>query len=187
MTDCIFCKIVSGQIPSKKIYDDPRFMAFLDVNPRANGHTLVIPKKHASTLSELPKEDAGAYFQIVQHLAKTITERLGAGGYNLGSNNGETAGQAVPHIHMHIIPRYNTDKHKAGFEAAFPVNDSLKKDLDKTSLSITRGSTIPAIETSQPSKKESGAGEKKTEESGGKKKKWHFNETDDIDYDSIEN
>lgn len=186
MTDCIFCKIVSGQISSKKIYEDSEFMAFLDVNPRANGHTLVIPKKHVSTLTDLSKEDAGPYFQIVRHLAKTITERLGASGYNIGSNNGETAGQAVPHLHIHIIPRYNTDKHKAGFEATFPVNDSLKKDLDKTSLSITRGSTIPPIETSQPPKKESGSDTKKTEDTDAKKKKWHFTETDDIIHDSIE-
>jgi histidine triad (HIT) family protein len=155
MSDCVFCKIVGGEIPAFKVYEDANFLAFLDVNPRMKGHTLIIPKHHASTLLELPDNQVRGIFLVVKKVAASVTKALGAPAFTIGSNNGETAGQAVPHLHIHIIPRYNTDKHKAGFEAAFPVNDSLKKDLDKTSLSITRGSTIPPIETSQPPKKES--------------------------------
>lgn len=184
MTDCIFCKIASGEIPSKKIYEDQKFIAFLDVNPRANGHVLVIPKKHATTLNELPKADAGPIFQIVQHIAKTIQERLDAKGYNIGSNNGEAAGQAVPHLHIHIIPRYDTDKHKAGFEAAFQIEESLKGELDKTQNTITRGSILPPIVTSHPTAKRHGSTESKPESE--KEHKWTFSDTDDITDDSIE-
>ena len=187
MTDCIFCKIANSQIPSKKIYEDAKFLAFLDVNPRANGHCLIIPKKHAETLSNLPKEDAGAIFEVVQHLAKTITTRLGAKGYNIGSNNGEAAGQAVPHLHIHIIPRYDTDKHKAGFEAAFQVSEDAKKDIEKTLGTITRGTVLPPITTAESSQKESPAPQKEPEESSEKKElKWRFNKTEDITDDNIE-
>ncbi|MFH1432283.1 MAG: HIT family protein [archaeon] len=185
MTDCIFCKIVSGEIPSKKIYDDPRFMAFLDVNPRAKGHALVIPKKHAATLSDLSKEDAGSIFQIVQYIAKTITERLAAKGYNIGSNNSEPAGQAVPHFHIHIIPRYDTDKHKSGFEAAFQVQEPLKNDLDKTMSLLTRGSLLPAITTSQPQKEAKVAPKK--EKGSEEEHEWKFKDAEDIMDDNIEN
>ena len=189
MTDCIFCKIASGEIPAKKIYEDQKFLAILDVNPRAIGHCLIIPKKHATTLTDLPKEDAGPIFQIVQHLAKTITERLGAKGYNIGSNNGEAAGQAVPHLHLHIIPRYDTDKHKAGFEAAFQVNEDAKKDIDKTLNTITRGKPLPPIKTTSSSQTPKPASSTKEEKEDPDKKsepKWRFNNADNIMDDIIE-
>ncbi len=187
MTDCIFCKIATGQIPSKKIYEDAKFLAFLDVNPRAIGHCLVIPKKHTTTLTDLPEEDAGQIFRIVRHLAKTITERLGAKGYNIGANNGEAAGQAVPHLHIHIIPRYDTDKHKAGFEAAFQVNEDAKKAIDKTLSTITRGSVLPPIKTAVSPKKEPQPQKKEPEKPNKKEEpKWRFNETEDITDDCIE-
>lgn len=186
MTDCIFCKIVSGEIPSKKIYDDHKFMAFLDVNPRAKGHALIIPKKHASTLSDLSKEDAGSIFQIVQYIAKTATERLAAKGYNIGSNNGESAGQAVPHFHIHIIPRYDTDKHKSGFEAAFQVQEPLKNELDKAMSLLTRGSLLPSIATSQTQAKEEKVSPKK-ETGSDEEHEWKFKDTEDIMEDNIEN
>ncbi len=185
MTDCIFCKIATGEIPSKKIYEDQKFLAFLDVNPRAVGHCLVIPKRHVATLSDLPQEDAGPMFQIVQHLAKTITERLGAKGYNIGSNNGEAAGQAVAHLHIHIIARYDTDKHKAGFEAAFQVNEDAKKDIDKTLSAITHGSILPPVKTiSSPTKEPEVAKEEESGKEGGPK--WRFNDADNIGDDIIE-
>ncbi len=189
MTDCIFCKIASGEIPTKKIYEDQKFLAFLDVNPRAVGHCLIIPKKHAATLTDLPKEDAGPIFQIVQHLAKIITERLGAKGYNIGSNNGESAGQAVPHLHLHIIPRYDTDKHKAGFEAAFQVNEDAKKDIDKTLSTITRGKIIPPVKTTSSSPAANPSSSAKEQDETEDKKgepKWCFNDEDDIGDDTIE-
>ncbi len=185
MTDCIFCKIATGEIPAKKIYEDLKFLAFLDVNPRAVGHCLVIPKKHAATLSELPQEDAGSMFQIVRHLAKTILERMGAKGYNIGSNNGEAAGQAVAHLHIHIIPRYDTDKHKAGFEAAFQVNEDAKKDIDKTLSAITRGTILPPVKTmSSPVRGPEAAKEGEPDKKDGPK--WSFNDEDSIGDDTIE-
>ena len=185
MTDCIFCKIATGEIPSKKVYEDQKFLAFLDVNPRAVGHCLVIPKKHAVTLSDLPQEDAGSMFQIVRHLAKTILERMGAKGYNIGSNNGEVAGQAVPHLHVHIIPRYDTDKHKAGFEAAFQVNEDAKKDIDKTLSAITRGSILPPVKiASLPVRRSEPVKEGEPDKKEGPK--WSFNDGDSIGEDTIE-
>jgi len=185
MTDCIFCKIANGEIPAKKIYEDQKFLAFLDVNPRAAGHCLVIPKRHAATLSDISQEDAGHMFQIVRYLAKMIIERMGAKGYNVGSNNGEAAGQVVAHLHIHIIPRYDTDKHKAGFEAAFQVSEDAKKDIDKTLSAITRGSILPPVKIASSAVRVPEAA-KEGEPDKKEGPKWCFNDEDNIGDDIIE-
>ena len=143
MNDCIFCKIAKGEIPALKIYEDSDFIGFLDVNPRFIGHALVIPKKHAETILELDDEQTEHMFKIVQKIAKEITETLGAKGFNIGNNNGQIAGQAVPHAHIHILPRYDTDEHHAGFEAAFKPSEDAKKELETT---VKKIGTISSIE-----------------------------------------
>ena len=113
MSDCIFCRIAAGEIPSKTIYEDETFRVILDLGPATKGHALILPKQHAANLYELPDETAEKVLPLAKKLAKQLREKLGCDGLNLVQNNGETAGQTVMHFHMHLIPRYNGDD--AGF------------------------------------------------------------------------
>ena len=107
--NCIFCKIANGEIPSATVYEDEDFRAILDLNPASKGHTLIIPKKHAANLFELPEETAEKVLPIAKKLGARLKEGLHAEGLNVVQNNGEAAGQTVMHFHMHLIPRYNND------------------------------------------------------------------------------
>lgn len=107
--DCIFCKIANGEIPSKTVYDDSDFRAILDLSPATKGHTLILPKTHASNLYELPEEMAAKVLPVAQKIASKMKEKLGCDGLNLVQNNGEAAGQTVMHFHLHVIPRYEND------------------------------------------------------------------------------
>ncbi len=127
--ECIFCKIIEKKIPAAVIYEDPYVISFLDINPRFKGHALVIPKVHVSTLDELGDEALAHLFVVVKHVAKNLKETLGADGYNIISNNGSVAGQVVPHLHIHVVPRYADEKKGIGFEATFPVDEEAKNKL----------------------------------------------------------
>ncbi len=107
--DCIFCKIVSGDIPSLKIFEDKKVLAFLDIGPLADGHLLVIPKNHYEKLDEMTEEDITAIAAVLPRLAKALIQATGAEGYNLLQNTGECAGQVVKHVHFHLIPRKPND------------------------------------------------------------------------------
>lgn len=107
--DCIFCKIVTGEIPCHKLYEDDDVLAFLDIGPLSAGHTLVIPKGHYETIDQVPAEIAAAMFKIVPGLSQAIMQATGATSWNLLQNNGSDAGQVVPHVHLHIIPRFAGD------------------------------------------------------------------------------
>ena len=107
--NCIFCKIANGEIPSATVYEDEDFRVILDLNPASKGHTLIIPKKHAANLFELPEETAEKVLPIAKKLGARLKEGLHAEGLNVVQNNGEAAGQTVMHFHMHLIPRYNND------------------------------------------------------------------------------
>lgn len=106
---CIFCKIVAGQIPCHKLYEDAEVLAFLDVGPLSRGHALVIPKAHYATIDAMPAELAAACVRVVPRLSRAIVETTGAAGWNVLQNNGGVAGQAVDHVHFHIIPRDEGD------------------------------------------------------------------------------
>jgi len=103
MTDCIFCKIVKGEVPADKVYEDDHSFAFLDISPVTAGHTLVIPKKHYVTIMDMEKEDLDKFMETVQKVSKAIEKY--SEGVNLLQNNHEVAGQVVPHVHFHVIPR----------------------------------------------------------------------------------
>jgi histidine triad (HIT) family protein len=103
--DCIFCKIVDGEIPSHTVGENDSAYAFLDVNPLARGHTVVIPKEHHEHVGDMPGEVAGELFQLVNELTPAVQAAAGATGSTIGFNNGEDAGQEVPHAHCHIVPR----------------------------------------------------------------------------------
>ena len=109
MKDCIFCKIVSDEIPSLKIYEDNQTMAFLDIAKDVDGHILVIPKKHCKNILDVDDHTLVAVTQTVKKISKHLTEQCGYDGINLLNANEECAGQSVPHFHVHIIPRKNED------------------------------------------------------------------------------
>ena len=107
--DCLFCKIVAGEIPSERVDEDERTVAFMDINPATRGHALVVPRRHAANLLEIDAEDLAATVAAAQRLARTTTERLGADGVNLLNSCGPAAWQTVFHFHIHVIPRYEGD------------------------------------------------------------------------------
>ena len=106
---CVFCKIVAGEIPALRVYEDDQVLSFLDIGPLAEGHLLVIPKEHHLTLDEMSPEAVGAVTSVLPRLARAVTEITGAAGYNVLQNNGQVAGQEVGHVHFHVIPRCEGD------------------------------------------------------------------------------
>ncbi|MBE9582385.1 MAG: HIT family protein [Proteobacteria bacterium] len=107
--DCIFCKIVAGEIPSVKIYEDDRVLAFMDINPLNDGHILIIPKAHAATIHEISEADFLAVMSVTHKLAAAVQKTLAPEGINILQLNGEAANQVVPHLHVHIVPRWSGD------------------------------------------------------------------------------
>lgn len=107
--DCIFCKIASGSIPSLRIHETPELVAFLDVNPLAHGHVLIIPRQHYENLLDAPPKIVAALAAETPRLAKAVLKATGATGLNLLQNTGESSGQAVFHLHFHLIPRLGGD------------------------------------------------------------------------------
>ena len=105
MTDCIFCKIVAGQVPSQRVYEDERVFVFMDAFPVADGHTLVIPKAHAENLFETPTVDLQAVIAVSRRVADALRSVLSPDGLMVFQLNGEAAGQTVFHYHMHLLPR----------------------------------------------------------------------------------
>ncbi|WP_078381547.1 HIT family protein [Sutcliffiella halmapala] len=138
MQDCIFCKIIEGDIPGAKVYEDEHVLAFLDISQVTKGHTLVIPKVHKKDIYELTPDIAANLFKAVPKIAKSIQNQFHPIGLNLLNNNGEDAGQSVFHYHIHIIPRYGKGD---GFGAVWKSNQSeyTSADLQEISSKIAAG------------------------------------------------
>lgn len=107
--NCLFCKIISGEIPSNKVYEDNAVFAFLDIYPASEGHTLIAPKKHYSNFTDMSTEDVASLFEAARKITAAVEKTFSAQGSNIGINNGEVAGQEVPHVHVHVIPRKKGD------------------------------------------------------------------------------
>ena len=120
---CIFCEIIRGNIPSKKVYEDDDILAILDISQTTKGHTLVMPKKHYENFLEMPEEEFTNLMARVQKLAKMIGKNLKANGCNILINTNEVAGQSVMHTHVHIIPRYDQ-------------NDTVRFEFTENSLDL---------------------------------------------------
>ncbi len=133
MADCIFCKIVRGEIPSLKVCEDDKMLAFLDIAPINAGHTLVITKEHFDAFSDLSDKSAEMLILTVKELAPKIAKAVGAAGFNIGINNGKAAGQIIPHAHIHIIPRFEKDglKHWPGKKYEENVMKALAEKIKK--------------------------------------------------------
>ena len=108
-TDCIFCKIVAGQIPCHKLLENADCLSFLDIGPLAEGHTLLIPKRHFASLADIPGDVLGRALMALPRLVRAVTAATGAEGCNVLVNEGKVAGQVVPHVHIHVIPRVTGD------------------------------------------------------------------------------
>ena len=106
---CVFCRIVAGEIPAEVVLREPEVVAFLDVQPLADGHVLVVPRAHVALLEDLEPASADALLRAVVRLARPVREALGAAGTTIGVNNGEATGQTIPHVHVHIVPRWAGD------------------------------------------------------------------------------
>lgn len=107
--DCVFCKVVSGQIPSVKIYENDKVLAFLDIGPISEGHTLVIHKQHTTSVANTAPSMMQELAEVLPRLSKAVQKAMDADGYNVLCNNGAAAGQVVEHLHFHIIPRKMND------------------------------------------------------------------------------
>lgn len=107
--DCIFCQIAAKKIPSSIVYEDEDFIAFLDIHPANKGHTLVVQKNHVDDFLKLREETVKEMFSIAQRVAYGVKKATNANAFNIVQNNGPAAGQAIPHVHMHIIPRFEND------------------------------------------------------------------------------
>ena len=112
MEDCIFCKIVKGKVPADKVYEDENFIAILDINPEMEGHTVVLPKKHFQTLLDLPSTLGTEMLDAIKKVALKLIDENKAEGFNVVINNYKVAGQEVPHVHAHILPRKKDDRMK---------------------------------------------------------------------------
>ena len=107
--NCIFCRIIKGDIPAAKVFEDKDILAFLDISPANPGHTLVMPKKHVEKSTDLKEAEVKKLFSIVNKVTLAVHKAVSPAGYNIIVNNGKSAGQVVPHLHVHIIPRHDND------------------------------------------------------------------------------
>ena len=126
-TNCIFCKIANGEIPSKTLYEDDQFRVILDLGPATKGHALILPKEHYANLYELSDELAAKVLVLAKKMITKLTDILGCDGYNIVQNNGEAAGQTVFHFHLHMIPRYKDD----GVGVTWKVGELKEEDKEE--------------------------------------------------------
>ena len=136
--DCIFCKIVAGQIPCFKIHEDAETLAFMDINPLTEGHALVIPKRHCTGLFDAPPEALAAVARAAQTVALGLRKALGLDSLNLVQANGPWAAQSVPHLHLHLIPR--REKDGAGLDWALKPGDmsAIQALADRVAKAVAR-------------------------------------------------
>lgn len=135
MEECLFCKIVKGEIPCQKVYEDGDFFAFLDINPRNPGHTLVIPKNHYETIFDMPDNEIDGYLHAVKKVASAVKSGMRADGISIAQSNGRAAGQVVAHAHFHVIPRFLSEG-PPGLESMLSAKKLTEEMLKKTSEAI---------------------------------------------------
>ncbi len=130
MSDCIFCKISNGEIPSNTIYEDDNYRVILDLSPATKGHALILPKQHFANIYEMPEEKVSEAFALAARMAASMTEKLGADGFNIVQNNNEVAGQTVFHFHIHLIPRYKGDGQRIAWDPKESTPEGLAEIRD---------------------------------------------------------
>ena len=128
MSDCIFCKIANGEIPSATLYEDDDFRVILDLGPATKGHALILPKAHYADLTEIPEELAGKATGVAKKIVTAMKSALPCDGYNVVQNNGEAAGQTVFHYHVHLIPRCKNDHAGVSWKPG-ELTDEVKEEV----------------------------------------------------------
>ena len=131
MSDCIFCKIANGEIPSATLYEDEDFRVILDLGPASKGHALILPKAHAANIYEISDDMAAKAMILAKKMATKMTEALKCDGFNIVQNNGEPAGQTVFHFHMHLIPRYEGDQVGITWKPGTVTDEAKNEILEK--------------------------------------------------------
>lgn len=126
---CIFCKIINKSIPNAIVYEDDKFLVFLDRYPINYGHTLVIPKDHFDNILEMPINLVGEIHSLVPQIAKAVITTIGGNGFNVSQNNGKSANQIIPHVHVHIVPRFLAEKIKGQWPTRRIANIKELKNL----------------------------------------------------------
>jgi len=149
MEDCIFCKIIKGDIPCTKVYEDQSTIAFLDINPSIKGHVLVCTKKHYPTLLEVDKKEYADLFSALKRIGKAVQEGLNADGFNVRINNNRAAGQEVFHFHMHVLPRYDNDGKRFGLGHEKYENNEMKEYAEKLKSKINLASFNKSIKNKE--------------------------------------
>ena len=129
--DCIFCKIVAGELPAEIVQEDDRTIAFMDINPWTRGHALVIPRDHHSDLHEIPEDTLDAVMRAAKRLAARVRDNLNADGVNLLNSTGRAAWQTVFHFHVHVIPRYEDDPLQLPVRPEEGDEDEIKQAAEK--------------------------------------------------------
>ena len=132
---CIFCDILDGKREAHIVYEDEDHIAFLDKYPIDDGHTLVIPKKHYERITDMDSKDVGHIFSLIPKIAKAVLSGAGADAFSLAQNNGKAAKQIIPHVHIHIIPRYN-EKGTVWTKRQIPSDDILSTLAEKIKSSF---------------------------------------------------
>ncbi len=139
---CIFCKIINKSIPNAIIYEDEKFLVFLDRYPINYGHALLIPKDHFDTILEMPLNLVGEMYSLVPQIAKSIISTIDGNGFNVSQNNGRSANQIIPHVHVHIVPRFSLEKVKGQWPMRKIANiEELKILADKIIANININSS----------------------------------------------
>ncbi len=133
---CIFCKIVRGELPAQKVYEDEKYIAFLDINPFSRGHTLVSPKVHGETIWDMKETEIGQLFMTASNISKAVVEATGADGFRIVQNNGEAANQVVAHVHVHVIPIMLHQKGKVMDRQKF-TEDEMSETAEKIRAAIS--------------------------------------------------
>lgn len=134
--NCLFCKIIQGEIPSRTLYEDHRFKVILDAFPASEGHVIIISKNHYTNLFELPEEDAREIMVLAKKIGRGMMRILGCEGLNILQNNGEEAGQTVFHYHLHLIPRYKDDNISIKWKTEKIQDDKADMFIEKISKSL---------------------------------------------------
>ncbi|MEM0288057.1 MAG: HIT domain-containing protein [Nitrososphaerota archaeon] len=139
--DCIFCRIVKRELPAYIVYEDTKYIAFLDKAPFSEGHTLVCPKEHGETIWDMNEQDIGGLFMIASRLSKAIVDAMQADGFRFVQNNGEAANQVVAHVHVHVVPVKKDDKGK--MMGRIKISEDKMKDIaDKITTKINNMNRI---------------------------------------------
>lgn len=131
MENCIFCKIVAGEIGSNTVYEDDNFKAIMDIAPSAMGHVIIVSKNHAEDIFEMSEEDLSKALVVARKVARAVKDATGCDGVNILQNNGVAAGQTVFHYHIHVVPRFDNDEIRIKWDHLSPQMDEISVMAEK--------------------------------------------------------